>query len=132
MSAEPGGARITEADPFELPEWLGLGEVEWSTESPLAGAGLVTGRLAQGEHTHPADLLAADRAYPLISLPERWRTPAHQAWTHGEVLLLDLDGRLTLAVPGHAVTVETALEALRRLARAIGVPAHHFVAALRL
>ncbi len=124
--------RITEADPFELPEWLGLGEVEWTTESPLVGAGLVTGRLRQDDHSHPADLLAADRAYPVVSLPDPWRTPAHQAWTHGEVLLLEIDGRLTLAVPGHAFTVDLALEGLRRLARAVGVPAHRFVAALRL
>ncbi|MDP9823014.1 hypothetical protein [Nocardioides massiliensis] len=123
---------IGEADPFELPEWLGLGEVEWTTTAPVAGAGTVTGRLSQGTQSLPADLLAADRAYPVISLGEEWRTPAHQAWTHGEVLLLEVDGRLTLAVPGHALTVDLTLEALRRLARAVGVPPHRFVVALRL
>lgn len=123
---------VCEADPFELPEWLGLGEVEWTTESPLAGAALVTGRLSQDAHTLPADLLAADRAYPVVSLAEQWRTPAHQAWTHGEVLLLEVDGRLTMAVPGHAFTVDLALEALRRLARSVGVPSNRFIASLRL
>ena len=124
--------RVAEADPFELPEWLGLGEVVWSTEGSVAGAHLVTGRLSRDENGHSADLLAVDRAYPVPALPEQWRRAAHQAWTHGQVLLLEVEGRLTLAVPATAFTADLALEALRRLAQSIGVPPQRFVAALRL
>ena len=130
--ADAAADRVTEADPFDLPEWLGLGEVVWSTEGSVAGAHLVTGRLSRDEHGHPADLLAVDRAYPVPALDEEWRRSAHQAWTHGQVLLLEVDERLTLAVPATAFTADLALEALRRLARSIGVPPQRFVAALRL
>lgn len=126
------GDAVIEADPFELPEWLGLGEVVWSTEGTVAGAHLVTGRLTREDHGHPTDLLAVDRAYPVPTVDEQWRRAAHQAWTHGQVLLLEVEGRLTLAVPGTAFTADLALEALRRLAQSIGVPPQRFVAALRL
>ena len=56
-------------------------------------------------------------------LEEKWRAAAHQAWTLGEILLLEYDGRLTLVVPGTALSVELALEAVRRLAKAVGAPA---------
>jgi len=65
-------------------------------------------------------------------LDDGWRQRAHQAWTHGQVLLVDYDGRLTLAVPGTAFTADRALEAIGRLAKAVGVKPGRFVAALRL
>ena len=78
------------------------------------------------------DLLACDRAYPEPVLDEASRADAHQAWTLGEVLLLEYDGRLTLVVPGSAMTAELALEAVRRLAKAVGAPARRFTVVLRL
>ena len=54
-------------------------------------------------------------------LDDDWRSRVHQAWTHGQVLLIDYDGRLTLAVPGTTFTADRALEAIGRLAKAVGV-----------
>jgi hypothetical protein len=48
------------------------------------------------------------------------------------VLLLEYDGRLTLAVPGTAFTADRVLEAIGRLAKAVGVKPGRFLAALRL
>jgi hypothetical protein len=47
-------------------------------------------------------------------------------------LLVELDGRLTVAMPGSEVTAEPALDAIRRLARAVGAPPDRFTVALRL
>ena len=80
----------------------------------------------------PCDLLAADVAYPRPLLSDSWRHDAHQAWEHGQVLLLSYDGRLTLAVPGTAYSADGALETLGRLAKAVGVDAGRFTVCLRL
>ena len=132
--------RVAPVDAFDLPGWLGEQEVRWVAESGLAGASLVTGRLDadsgphgdEGGGSDPCDLLACDRAYPAPVLDESSRADAHQAWTLGEVLLLEYDGRLTLVVPGSAMTAELALDALRRLAKAVGAPARRFAVVLRL
>ena len=58
--------------------------------------------------------------------------PAHQAWTHGQVLLVEYDGRLTLAVPGTAYSADGALETISRLAKAVGVRPGRFAVTLRL
>jgi hypothetical protein len=111
---------VSELDPFELPEWLGEGAVTWSTDRGLEGhriAGCLRG--AVGE-TLTWDLLAVDQAYPAPVVDETTRTRVHQAWRHGQVLLLDLDGRATAAVPGTSWTAEAVLETLTRLARALG------------
>jgi hypothetical protein len=76
--------------------------------------------------------LAADVAYPRPLLSDSWRHDAHQAWEHGQVLLLSYDGRLTLAVPGTAYSADGALEVLSRLAKAVGVDAARFTVCLRL
>jgi hypothetical protein len=132
---------VQEVDPFDLPEWLGEGEVTWVAESSLSGGPVVAGRLTVG---HPqvgappggeplaCDLLAADRAFPRPVLDETWRTRAHQAWTHGQVLLVEYGGRLTLLVPATILDADRVLEALARLAKAVGVRRDRFVAALRL
>ncbi len=46
------------------------------------------------------DLLAVDQAYPEPVADDDIRTRAHLAWRHGQVLLIEYEGRLTLAVPG--------------------------------
>jgi hypothetical protein len=123
---------VSEADPFELPEWLGTSEVTWTARSTVRGEHLLTGELSGGDGSLQCDLLAADQAFPKPVLDEHWRPLAHQAWTHGQVLLLEYDGRLTVAVPGTEFTADRVLEALSRLAKAVGVKPSRFVAALRL
>jgi hypothetical protein len=124
-------ARIEPVDAFELPDWLGEHEVVWTTERTV-GTPLVPGHLEAAEQSMPCDLLACDRAYPEPVLPEQWRREAHSAWALGQVLLVEADDRLTLVVPGVDVSVDTTLEALRRLARAVGVRPDRYAALIRL
>ncbi len=63
---------------------------------------------------------------------DRLRSAAHQAWRHGQVLLVRLDGRLTLLVPGTGFDAVLALDALARLTKALGASPGDFVAHLRL
>lgn len=124
---------VTEADPFDLPDWLGAADVTWTALSTVRERSLLAGRLDGGAgNTLDCDLLAADQAFPRQVLDESWRPRAHLAWTHGQVLLVQYDGRLTLAVPGTEFTADQVLETLGRLAKAVGVEPTRFVAALRL
>ncbi len=123
---------MTEVDPFDLPEWLAGDEVTWEASSSVRGSAHVTGELRSGDSRLACDLLAADVAYPTAVLEPDRRRAAHQQWTFGQVLLLEYDGRLTLAVPGTGFTADTVLDSLGRLAKAIGAPPATFVAALRL
>lgn len=123
---------VTEIDPFDLPEWLAADEVTWRASSSVRGSAHVTGELGCGDNRLACDLLAADLAYPTESLEVTWRRAAHQQWRFGQVLVLEYHGRLTLAVPGTGFTADTVLDALGRLAKAIGVSPATFVAALRL
>jgi hypothetical protein len=128
------GRTVERVDPFDLPNWVGERAVTWRASSSLGGSHLVTGELLGGP-SGPAmtcDVLACDPAYPLPVLSEDWRHDAHQAWTLGEMLLVEYDGRLTLVVPGTVVTAESTLEAVRRLARAVGSKPEQFTVALRL
>ena len=119
-------------DAFDLPEWLGEGEVVW-TPAVALDTPLVPGDLRAGvEDGIACDLLACDRAHPEPALPEAWRREAHSQWALGQVLLLEIAGRLTLVCPGVDVEVGSALESLRRLAKAVGVPSSRFTVALRL
>ena len=129
MTAAP---TVEAVDAFDLPEWLGAGNVTWTALSSVHGGHHVEGELAGAGDPLGCDLLAVDQAYPTVVLEEEWRRLSHQAWTYGEVLLVRYDGRLTLAVPGTAFTADRALEAIGRLAKAVGVKPDRFVAALRL
>ena len=124
--------QVAGVDPFDLPEWLGTEEVTWAAASSVRGEPRVTGELTGGDCSLICDLLAADQAFPAPVLPEDWRSRAHQAWTYGQVLLLDDEGRLTLAVPGSAFSADLALETLARLARGVGVEPRRFSVRLRL
>lgn len=124
--------RVAEVDAFDLPDWLGECEVTWRAGSSVRGSHHVAGDLTGGSEPVACDLLAADRAYPQAVLDPEWRRAAHQQWTYGQVLLLEYDGRLTLAVPGTDFTADRVLESLTRLAKAVGVAPSRFVAALRL
>jgi len=127
---------VAATDPFDLPEWLGTSEVTWT-----ATTGVHSGHHLHGELTGPAssadgplgcDLLGVDQAFPRPVLDDQWRQRAHQAWTHGQVLTLEYDGRLTLAVPGTGFTADEVLEALGRFAKAVGAPSGCYLAAIRL
>jgi len=128
---------VEPVDPFDLPDWVGVGRVTWQASTSLGDSYLVTGELdggpgGRGGETLTCDVLACDPAYPVPVLSEAWRHDAHQAWALGEVLLIEYDGRLTLVVPGTVVTAEPTLEAVRRLARAVGSKPERFTVALRL
>jgi hypothetical protein len=127
-------AAVSPVDAFDLPEWLGTGEVTWTAVSSVHAGHLVRGELTgeSDDATLGCDLLGADQAFPAPVLDDEWRRQTHQAWTHGQVLLLEYDGRLTLAVPGTSFTADLVLEAIGRLAKAVGVKPGEFVAALRL
>jgi len=123
---------MTPVDPFDLPEWLGEQQVSWTALSSL-GTAHVRGRLDGVEgQSMDCDLLACDLAYPQPVLPDSWRTAAHAAWWRGEALLLERESRLTVVVPGSEITAEPALDAVGRLAKAVGAAADRFTVVLRL
>ena len=123
---------VRPVDPFDLPDWLGSGEVTWTAVSSVHAGHVVTGELSAPGESLVCDLLGVDQAFPVPVLDDGWRRQTHQAWTHGEVLLVEYDGRLTLAVPGTSFTADRVLEAVGRLAKAVGAGPSRFVAALRL
>jgi hypothetical protein len=124
---------LTAVDPFDLPEWLGEADVTWTAEAGLRSGYAVPGHLgADGHDALPCDLLALDVAYPVPVATDRIRHDAHQAWRYGQVLLVDADGRLTLAVPGTGFTADLVLDALGRLAKAVGASEDHYSVRLRI
>jgi len=123
--------RVEPVDPFDLPDWLGEGDVAWHTAATI-GSPLVPGSLEGSGESLPCDLLACDRAYPEPVLPEERRREAHSSWALGQVLLVEADERLTHVVPGVEVVIDTALEALRRLAKAVGARPERYAALIRL
>lgn len=131
MSGDP---TISDADPFDLPSWVGESEVVWTAESGERFRHHITGHLTSTTASGAlgCDLLAIDQAYPRQVASSDWRRQAHLAWHNGEVLLIEYDGRLTLACPGHEFTADLVLTALGRLAKAVGGKPERFTAALRL
>ena len=125
---------LADLDPFDLPDWLGLEEVTWTPESGVRSGHHVTGVLSQERATAqlPCDLLAVDEAYPVPVATDEVRKRAHQAWRHGQILLQEHGGRLTLAVPGTAFTADLVLDALGRLAKAVGGSPERYTARLRI
>jgi len=108
-------------DPFDLPDWLGTDEVTWSAECAL-GRATVPGHLRSDAGTGEVacDLLAADVACPAPTVDEHIRTSIHQAWRDGQIALVTRGGRLTLAMPGVGQDADLVLEAIGRLALAVG------------
>jgi hypothetical protein len=124
---------VTPQDPFDLPDWLGEEDVTWAAESGLRSGYAVPGVLTGDGHAPLAcDLLAVDEAYPAPVAEESVRHDAHQAWRHGQVLLVRADDRLTLAVPGTRFTADVVLDALGRLAKAVGGSPEHYSVLLRI
>lgn len=125
-------ARVEDVDPFDLPEWLGVGEVTWSADSGLRGGHRIPGRLSGGGDDLPCDLLAVDEAYPEPVTDTARRSAAHQAWRHGQLHLASYDDRLTLLVPGTCFDADRVLEALARLAMAVGASPDRYAVHLRI
>jgi len=120
-------------DPFDLPEWLGGADVVWESDEGLRSGHVVTGMLLNAAEDHlPCTLLAVDEAYPVPVVPDDVRTQAHQSWRHGQVLLLERTETLTLAVPGRRFDAELVLEAMTRLAKAVGAPPEDWGVLIRL
>ncbi len=65
-------------------------------------------------------------------VPDDVRSRAHQAWHHGQVLLVERERSLTLAVPGRRFDAELVMEALARLAKAVGGSPDDWVVLLRI
>lgn len=133
----PPRAVVADVDPFDLPAWLGEDEVTWSAASGLRSGHCVTGELSTSDGEPLAcDLLAVDDAYPQPVADETVRARAHQAWRHGQVLLISRhvagESRLTLAVPGTRFDADRVLDALARLAKAVGGSADRYTARLRI
>lgn len=123
---------FADADPFDLPDWLGEGEVTWSADGGLRAGHRVRGALSGDSHELPCDLLAVDEAYPAPVADDETRLRAHQAWRHGQVQVATCDGRLTLLAPGRTFTAESVLEVLGRLAKAVGASPEQYAVLLRL
>ena len=76
---------LVDVDPFDLPEWLGLGDVIWRSHVGL-GRHLVTGELTgAGDASLECGLLAVDEAYPEPVTDDDSRLRVHQAWRHGHL-----------------------------------------------
>jgi hypothetical protein len=128
-------ATITDLDPFDLPEWLGTGDVVWRADVGLGTGHLVEGRLTAADDASrelACDLLAVDEAYPAPVVDDATRLRVHQAWRHGQVVIGERESRLVLAVPGTGFGPELVLDTLGRLARAVGARAERYAALLRL
>ena len=119
-------------DAFDLPDWVGDGEVTWTATASVHAGHRVPGELSGSGESMPCDLLAVDQAYPAPVVDDALRRASHRAWTHGQVLLTESDGRLVLAVPGTGFTADRALETIGRLAKAVGVAPGRFLVAVRL
>ena len=130
MTDAPAGWSV--ADPFDLPDWLGAEELRWTTKDTGPTAGIVGVLTGSGDHAVGLDMVCADIAYPAAVLPEQLRHDAHQAWHFGQVLLLERDGRYAVAVPTAGWDADTGCEAMRRFAKAIGVPPSQLSVVLRL
>lgn len=127
-----GTPAYAEVDPFDLPDWLGEAAVTWEPSASVHAGHRIPGRLSSNGHDPVAcDLLAVDDAFPEPVAPDHLRVRAHQVWRHGEVLLLGDRDRVVLAVPGHRLDAETALEAVGRLARAVGAHPESYAVLLR-
>lgn len=124
---------MKDVDPFDLPDWLGEGDVTWAPDAGVRRGHLVRGRLSgSAEEMLACDLLAVDEAHPAPVAPDEVRTAAHLAWRHDQILLAEQDDRLTLLVPGTEFTADLVLDAISRLAKALGASPDCYAVLLRL
>jgi hypothetical protein len=125
-----------EVDPFELPDWLAQEQVLWQAtdERGRETTGTIHGMLRplQGDSELALDLLGVDVAWPKPVCDEESRHLAHEAWHYGQVILLDVEGRVTLGVPCTAFSTDLVCEAVRRFSKAVGAEPSRFLVQLRL
>ena len=126
-----------EVDPFELPDWLGQEQVLWqatdervSRENTATIHGVL--RPLRGDSELVLDLLGVDVAWPKPVCDEESRHLAHEAWHYGQVILLDVEGRVTLGVPCTRFSTDLVCEAVRRFSKAVGAEPTRFLVQLRL
>ncbi len=119
-------------DPFDLPDWLGTSEITWCAGGLERGGHHLRGELQAERGTVACDLLAIDQAWPTAVAQNALREEVHQQWRLGEVVLVEVDDRLTALVPGSSFSAARVLSVLERVARAVGARPAHFVAAIRL
>lgn len=127
-------SRLAEVDPFELPEWLGTGDVTWESRSGLRAGSHVRGMLVgahRGEQLE-CDLLAVDEAYPAPVVDETSRSRAHHAWRLGQVMIAGRQEALVLCVPGTHFDADLVLDALGRLAKGVGASQERYALRLRI
>src|SRR5262245_31509461 len=87
-------------DAVDLPEWVGTEPVTWRSTAALDSGHRVAGELVgEGGRVLAFDLIAADTAYPRVVCTETERHDVHQAWRFGEIVLLEIEGRVSAAVP---------------------------------
>jgi hypothetical protein len=119
-------------DPFDLPDELGTCRVVWRADDGLSGH-RVRGSLGPATGAAvPCDLLAVDEAFPAPVADDTTRLRVHQAWRHGQVHLASYDERLTLLVPGTSFTAERVIDAVGRLAKALGADPSSYAVQIRL
>lgn len=123
---------LTDVDPFDLPEWLGAGPVVWESAEGLRGGHRVGGTFRGERDRLGCSLLAVDEAYPFPVAADDVRTRAHQAWHHGQVLLVEEGRTLTLAVPGRGFDAELVLETVARFAKAVGASPDEYAVLLTI
>lgn len=126
-----------EVDPFELPDWLGREQVLWQATDERGGresAATIHGMLRplQGGEGLALDLLGVDVAWPKPVCDEQSRHLSHEAWHYGQVILLDVEGRVTLGVPCTRFSTDLVCEAVRRFSKAVGAEPSRFLVQLRL
>lgn len=129
-------------DPFDLPAWLGERDVTWVADGGVRDGHLVPGHLtgagtpgdaaATDDADVPCDLVAVDEAFPGPVSDDATRAASHQAWRHGQVHLGTREGRLLLLVPGRGFDTDTVLDAVARLARAVGSDPERYAVLLRI
>ena len=123
---------VLDVDVFDLPDWLGTEHVVWSSETGLDHGHVVPGVLEGGGERLVCALVAVDEAFPRPVLDSESRTAVHQAWRHGQVSVASYDGHVALLVPGRRFDPELAMEAVGRMARAVGADPEQWAVLLRV
>ena len=120
--------------PSTSPTGSGSAEVTWAAESGLRAGHHVTGCLYEpGEQRVACDLLAVDHAYPGAGGRRRHPTPHPPGLgTRPGPPRPPTSGRLTLLVPGTDFTADLVLDALGRLAKAVGASPDRYAVRLRI
>lgn len=120
-------------DPFDLPEWLATEEVTWHAVRADRAGHLLHGLFISASGNECAcNLLAVDQAWPRTVASAQVREKVHLTWRNGEVELAEIDGALTLLVPGSGFSSGRVMMTLERFTRAVGAQSDRYIAAIRL